>query len=53
MNGRVVESLLDNDALASGNYKFQWNAQAHSSGIYFVKLNVAGKIITQKVVLIK
>jgi len=53
MNGRVVESLLDNESLTPGNYKFQWNAQAHSSGIYFAKLNVAGKIITRKVVLIK
>jgi len=53
MNGRVVESLLDNELLIPGNYKFQWNAQAHSSGIYFAKLNVAGKIITRKVVLIK
>jgi len=53
MNGRVVESLIDNESLAPGHYEFQWNAETHSSGIYFAKPNVAGKMITQKVVLIK
>ena len=53
MNGRVVESLIDNESLTPGNYEFQWNAQSYSSGIYFAKLNVAGKMMTRKVVLIK
>ena len=53
MNGRVVESLIDNESLTPGNYEFQWNAEAYSSGIYFAKLNVAGKMMTRKVVLIK
>jgi hypothetical protein len=50
--GREVE-LLINEQLSTGSYKYDWNASAYPSGVYFYKL-VAGEYTeTKKMVLIK
>jgi hypothetical protein len=52
--GKLVESLISSTIKQNaGYYEVVWNASNYSSGNYFVKLNVDGKILTQKITFIK
>ena len=53
MNGRVVETLMNNELLHPGYYKLQWNANQHASGVYFIQLTNGISSQIQKAVLIK
>ena len=53
MNGRVVETLINNELLHPGYYKLQWNANQHASGVYFIQLTNGISSQIQKAVLIK
>jgi 5-hydroxyisourate hydrolase-like protein (transthyretin family) len=53
MNGRVVETLINNELLHPGHYKLQWNANPYSSGVYFIQLTNGISSQIQKAVLIK
>ena len=53
MNGRVVETLINNELLHPGYYKLQWNANLHASGVYFIQLTNGISSQIQKAVLIK
>jgi hypothetical protein len=53
MNGRKVDRLLGT-YLPAGNYEITWNAESFSSGVYFYVLQIDGKIVdTRKMVLLK
>ena len=52
ITGREV-SVLVNSILQRGTYETKWNASNHSSGIYFVRLEANGLILTGKLVLSK
>ena len=52
LQGRQVTSLVDGN-MDAGYHSVIWNADSHSSGVYFVKM-VAGEFIsTQKLMLVK
>ena len=52
MQGRIIEVLVSGD-MEPGYHSVIWNADSHSSGVYFVKM-VAGEYVnTQKLMLIK
>jgi hypothetical protein len=53
MNGRAVETLINNELLHPGHYKLQWNANQYASGVYFIQLTNGISSQIQKVVLIK
>lgn len=50
--GEEVAEIM-NDFAATGNYKFTFNADKLSSGIYFIRMKMQNKIITHKAVLLK
>ncbi len=50
--GEEVAEIM-NDFAAAGNYKFTFNADKLSSGIYFIRMKMQNKIITHKAVLLK
>ena len=50
--GQRVASLVDQNQPA-GAYQFKWNAGNHASGFYFIKLDVDGRIFTQRLILTK
>ena len=52
LSGRVVDTLVDGYK-NEGNYKVTWAANAHSSGVYFVRLSVNGYTESHKLMLIK
>ena len=52
VNGRLIDNLYDS-VIAPGHYQLAWNATNKASGIYFVLLESAGQIKTQKLVLMK
>lgn len=52
ITGREVATLV-NSTLRRGSYETKWNASNHSSGIYFVRLEANGLILTGKLVLSK
>ena len=52
LQGREVVSLVDGN-MAAGYHSVLWNADSHSSGLYFVKMKAGKYIITQKLMLIK
>ena len=39
ISGQVVETLVD-DYKYAGEYSLTWNAQNHSSGVYFIGMEV-------------
>ena len=52
LQGREIVSLI-NANIDAGHHSVIWNADSHSSGVYFVKM-IAGEFInTQKLMLIK
>jgi len=50
--GRLVDNLYDS-VITPGYYQMTWRATNQASGIYFVLLESAGQIKTQKLVLMK
>jgi hypothetical protein len=50
--GQEVETLVA-DELSAGSYKFDWNAESLTSGIYFYKLQSGNFIETKKMTLLK
>jgi photosystem II stability/assembly factor-like uncharacterized protein len=50
--GRQIEILADG-MLERGDYKFKWNGEKYSSGIYFYRLESAGISLTKKMLLVK
>ncbi len=52
ITGRSVETLL-NKQMTAGTYTFTWNASNRPSGVYFILAEFDGKMLTQKVMLIK
>jgi hypothetical protein len=50
--GQVVATLMNGNMDAS-NYNLTWDASNASSGMYFVKAEVSGETISQKLVLMK
>ena len=52
MQGRVVETLL-NGNVDSGYHSITWNADNHSSGLYFVRMFVGNNQYIQKIMLVK
>ena len=52
LQGREVMSLVDSN-MEAGYHSVSWNAENHSSGMYFVKMVAGDFIHTQKMMLIK
>ena len=53
IQGQVVETLV-NDYIVAGYHSVIWNADAHASGVYFVKMIAGAEYIhTQKLMLVK
>ena len=52
LQGREVASLIDGN-MQPGYHYVQWDANNHSSGIYFVKMIAGEYINTQKLMLVK
>ena len=52
ISGRMVETLV-NEKLKPGTFKINWNASNHSSGVYFLKMEIGQYIKTQKMILLK
>jgi photosystem II stability/assembly factor-like uncharacterized protein len=50
--GKEIITLV-NEFKPSGNYKLEWDAENEASGTYFIQLNVNGKLITKKMMLLK
>ena len=52
INGRLINELIKGN-MDAGYYSVVWNADAHSSGVYFVKLHAGEFVNTQKLMLVK
>ena len=52
MQGREV-AILASGNFAVGYHQVIWNADTHSSGIYFVKMMAGSYVNTQKLMLVK
>ena len=52
INGRIIKQL-HNNYMPAGYHKITWNADANSSGLYFVKMISGEYIKTQKLMLVK
>jgi hypothetical protein len=52
INGRLVETLTS-QLHQPGFYDLKWSGRQASSGIYFIKLEAAKTILTQKMILLK
>ena len=52
MTGQLVESLV-NERRSAGVHSVHWNASGVASGVYLYQLQVGGRSITQKMILMK
>ena len=54
LQGRMVETLAS-QYMQAGSHSVTWNADQHSSGVYFVRMVVAGRDVgtPQKLLLVK
>ena len=52
LQGRVIETLV-NSNMEAGYHSVQWNADSHSSGVYFLKLHAGSYVKTEKIMLLK
>jgi photosystem II stability/assembly factor-like uncharacterized protein len=50
--GQEIETLVTKE-LSAGNYKYDWNAESLTSGIYFYKLQSGSFVETKKMILLK
>ncbi|MEE9166406.1 MAG: T9SS type A sorting domain-containing protein [Candidatus Neomarinimicrobiota bacterium] len=51
--GKRVRTIADEEEMAAGYHKVEWNAVSEPSGIYIIRLRSRGLIRTRKVVLVK
>ena len=52
LQGREVSTLIDAN-MDAGYHSVVWNADSHSSGVYFVKMVAGNYVNTQKLMLVK
>jgi hypothetical protein len=52
LQGRLIETLLSQN-MKAGYHSVTWNADNHSSGMYFVKMQAGKFLKTQKLMLVK
>ena len=52
LNGKKISTLV-NDIMQPGYYEVSWDANTHSSGLYFVKMTAGESITTQTLMLVK
>jgi len=52
MTGQLVESLV-NERRSAGVHSVHWNASGVASGVYLYQLQVGGRFLTQKMILMK
>ncbi len=52
VNGREVKTLLDRE-LTRGQHKVMFNGSGLASGVYFARLEAAGQVLTNKMLLLK
>ena len=52
INGKLVLKL-SNRYYHPGHHSISWNANSHSSGVYFIKMKASDFLETQKVMLLK
>jgi len=54
IRGRLVAELVNEvQSGASDSYSVMWNADEHSSGMYFVQLRAGNTVMNQKIMLLK
>ena len=53
INGRLIDTIVGNQLYSPGYHTIQWNASGFSSGLYIIKADYNGQMITQKVLLLK
>lgn len=53
MTGQLVTTLLPSQTKEVGQYQVTFEANDLSEGIYYVRMNAADKVLTQKIVLLK
>ena len=54
IRGRLVSELVNEiQSGASDSYSVMWNADEHSSGMYFVQLRAGNTVMNQKIMLLK
>jgi hypothetical protein len=52
LTGREIAELF-NGRIEAGNHSAVWNAETSAAGVYFVKVNVAGATLSEKLLLAK
>ena len=52
LSGQIVTKLADN-YMNADNYQFIWNAKNIPSGMYFLRVEYTGQVLTQKLVLLQ
>ena len=52
INGRTISKLIDNN-MEAGYHSIIWNAENHSSGVYFIKMVAGEYVSTQRLILVK
>ncbi len=53
VQGRLVETLVNNDHMTAGHHVVKWNAESFSSGIYFIRIQTQMGSDVRKAYLIK
>jgi len=53
VQGRLVETLLNNDHMTAGHHILKWNAESFASGIYFIRIQTPIGSDVRKAYLIK
>jgi hypothetical protein len=53
VQGRLVETLLNNDHMTAGHHILKWNAESFASGIYFIRIQTPISSDVRKAYLIK
>lgn len=51
--GEQIAVLVNGQFFDAGEYNYKWDASCFASGIYFCRLETAGKILTRKLMVIK
>jgi flagellar hook assembly protein FlgD len=52
LNGRQVD-VITSGMKAAGKHTFRWNAAARASGVYMLRLEANGQLLTRKMTLLK
>ena len=51
--GEMVKTLIKGQNLRPGTYTLRWDGKRSPSGVYFLKLSFKGRVITEKLILVK